>query len=83
MGPSEAPARGARRVGGAVELMRPATAQSQSSPAVAIKCPLTGYRALPPSCDRQAPSLSHISWRTCVADLLADHIADGTVSSVD
>jgi hypothetical protein len=63
--------------------MRPATAQSQSSPATAIKCPLTGYRALPPSCDRQAPSLSHISWRTCVADLLADHIADGTVSSVD
>ena len=26
-----------------------------------------------PSAGQQASSLSHISWRTCVADLLADH----------
>ena len=31
-------------------------------------------RALPPSCDRQASSLSHISWRTAVADQLSDHM---------
>lgn len=30
-------------------------------------------RALPPSRDWQVSSLSHISWRTYVADLLADH----------
>jgi hypothetical protein len=29
---------------------------------------LRQIRALPPSCDRQALDLSHISWRTCAAD---------------
>ena len=64
MGFGEAAGLGARRVGGAVELMRPATAQSQSSPVTAIKRPHIRHEsAFAATGARPAENLLPAAWR--------------------